>query len=329
MRRLLASAVIVVLVASIAMAPAWATFPGGNGRIAFVRGGNIWVMKPDGSGQTRLTSGGTAGNPQWSADGRRIAYDRRSADGNRDVWVMNADGTRKVRVTTHLADDADPAWSPDGRWLAFVSDRRGRGEIFTLGSTVPFGRAIRLTSTAGTGEPEATPEDPRIADAQPSWSPSGERIAFRRYFREYDISYWGYTYLLMTMDVDGTDLVAGDTGGYGVTCPTWGPGGTKVGWVDDEWWFNDGSMSSNVRHSNPDGTSRVAVTAFTEDPAWRVECLSWSPNRGTRIVFAAVIDDGSTVPAPRLALYRIASGGAGTPTLIATNAAMPDWGPAL
>jgi Tol biopolymer transport system component len=144
-------AVTLAMATALLASAAEATFPGPNGKIAFERGGNIWVMNPNGTGQVRLTSRGTTANPQWSADGRKIAYDQASGTTGRDIWVMNRNGSKKVRVSTHVKNVYDPAWSPDGRWLAFVSDRRERGEIFKIRSTPPFGTAIRLTSTAGTG----------------------------------------------------------------------------------------------------------------------------------------------------------------------------------
>jgi Tol biopolymer transport system component len=313
---------VVLLVGALLAPAARGTFPGPNGRIAFERGGNIWVMNPNGTGQTRLTRSGTAAHPQWSADGRKIAYDQASQGTGRGVWVMAANGSGKYRVTSHVANEVDPAWSPDGRWLAFVSDRRGRGEIFKVRSTAPFGKAIRLTDTAGTGEPFPTEENPRLSDSQPSWSPAGDRIAFSRYSRSDDSSAFAYTYLLATMDADGTDVLEAPTTFLASTCPAWGPGGVKVAWVDDEWEFAGGA--SNVWHSNPDRSATVNVTNFDPSTLWHLGCASWSPDRGKSIVFSGFVDSGDPTLRPRI--YRVASSGASPPTLIARNGADPDWG---
>jgi Tol biopolymer transport system component len=64
-----------------------ATFPGQNGKIAFERNGEIWVMNPDGSRQIDLNTEGS--DPDWSPDGTKIAFDR---DGNA-ILIMNADGS--------------------------------------------------------------------------------------------------------------------------------------------------------------------------------------------------------------------------------------------
>jgi Tol biopolymer transport system component len=314
-----------VALAAAMLAPAAdATFPGPNGKIAFERGGNVWVMNPNGTGQVRLTSSGTARNPQWSPDGRRSAYDQASATTARDIWVMDPNGSARFRVTTHVKNEYDPAWSPDGRWLAFVSDRRGRGEIFKLPSTVPFGTAIRLTTTAGTGEPYPTYENPRLSDSAPNWSPRGDRIAFIRHMREDDSSYLGFILLMMTMNTDGTDIREPVTqGGYGATCPSWGPGGARIAWVDDEFELDVGA-TNNVWQSNPDGSGLVAVTHFEDDVGWTWDlgCVSWSPNRGSRIVFDGYRDDGNGIPA----IYSVPSGGTSDPVRLARNAANPDWG---
>ena len=59
-------------------------------------------------------------DPQWSPDGRRLAYVR---DG--EIWVVEADGSRMTRVVAKPGGGRDPRWSPDGKRLAFISRRRG------------------------------------------------------------------------------------------------------------------------------------------------------------------------------------------------------------
>jgi hypothetical protein len=102
-----------VVLASGAGSPDWA--PDGS-KIAFdsSRDGNgeIYVMNPDGSGQTRLTNN-TAhdGDPAWSPDGSKIAFTS-ERDGSLEIYVMNADGTNQTRITDDSQDDMQPTWQP-------------------------------------------------------------------------------------------------------------------------------------------------------------------------------------------------------------------------
>src|SRR5919109_4275185 len=91
-------AVLTAALSAALVAPAQATFPGGNGKIAFVRDGAIHTMNVDGTGVTRLTSDASReGEPKWSPDGSRIAFARGD-----DIWVMNADGSNPVNLTNSI-----------------------------------------------------------------------------------------------------------------------------------------------------------------------------------------------------------------------------------
>ena len=63
--------------------------------------------------------------------GRGIAF-RSMRNGNREIYVMNADGSGKRNLTRNPAQDYRPSWSPDGRRIAFVSDRDGRLEAHVM-----------------------------------------------------------------------------------------------------------------------------------------------------------------------------------------------------
>lgn len=67
-----------------------------------------------------------------------------------DIWVVDADGTNPRRITTHLARDFSPRFSPDGRWIAFTTNRNGNNDVYVVSST--GGEPKQLTWFAGNDE---------------------------------------------------------------------------------------------------------------------------------------------------------------------------------
>jgi Tol biopolymer transport system component len=100
--------------------------------------------------------------PTWSPDGSRIAF-QSLRGGNEDIYVMDADGSNLIRLTTSVAADMHPAWSPDGTRIAFVSSRGADYDIYVMNAD-------------GSGQTALTNGDGM--DEQPSWSSDGQRIAF-------------------------------------------------------------------------------------------------------------------------------------------------------
>jgi len=91
--------------------PRWS--PRGE-RIAFMcrMGGNqICLITPDGTGLQQLTTVGNNEDPTWSPDGRHIAF-ASTRTGQKDIFVMRADGTEQVRLTSNGRENYLPDWSP-------------------------------------------------------------------------------------------------------------------------------------------------------------------------------------------------------------------------
>jgi TolB protein len=136
------------LLAAVAVSGCGAPGVGGGGEIVYAGSVNyeyptenvseIFVMDGDGSNQRQLTDLGERqpaarlwhrradlADPVLSPDGRRIAFHALAdAGSNREIYVMDADGGNKTRVTTRDGFDGYPAFSPDGQRIAFVSLRR-------------------------------------------------------------------------------------------------------------------------------------------------------------------------------------------------------------
>jgi Tol biopolymer transport system component len=161
-----------VMLSALALAaPAGATFPGPDGRIAFVQGADVFTMRRDGSNVRRLTSLAPAGAAHvgWSVNGRRLAFDLFPPGGSAQLWLMNADGSHtRLLLDDPDYDDLDPSFSPDGTNVTFsrcqTSDN-GTCAIYRIGSD-------------GTGLRALTELNPPFLDFQSPYSPDGGTIAF-------------------------------------------------------------------------------------------------------------------------------------------------------
>jgi Tol biopolymer transport system component len=126
----------------------------------------VYTVDPSGGGERLLVE--DAGEARWSPDGSAIAFTSfRDQNGKTcfeecspsgEIYVARADGTELTRLTTSEADDHSPTWSPDGRWIAFVSDRSNRNE---------HENEIWMVDADGGGLRRITTND--VWDLEPAW----------------------------------------------------------------------------------------------------------------------------------------------------------------
>ena len=116
-------------------------------QIAFVYGGDIWIVPKAGGTANRITSStGEESFPRFSPDGKSLAFSA-TYDGNTDVYTMPVAGGVPVRLTWHSGADRVVDWHPDGKKVLFASGRE---------SGTPAYRQLYLISTKG-GLPEKLP----------------------------------------------------------------------------------------------------------------------------------------------------------------------------
>ena len=238
-------------------------------------------------------------------DSALIAYGARDDDGRQQIFVVRPDGTGKTRLTQEGDQNYLPAWSRDGRKLAFTSNRSGRSQIWVMAANgsnpiqltteadnavptwSPDGKRLAFASKRtghfeiwvmnadGSDQKQVTKTDVAVANDGPAWSPDGRKIAF--------YSNRSGHYAIWLMEPDGshlTQFTTADGDRYvDSNAPAWSPDGSKIAF-----WWGVAHKSGNIWVMNVDGSNRRQLT--DQPVGINADGPAWSPD-GKKILFSS------------------------------------------
>ncbi|MDH5345673.1 MAG: amidohydrolase family protein [Gammaproteobacteria bacterium] len=192
-----------------------------DGRIVMDLAGDIWTLPAGGGEATLLVDEDfTLRRPSWSPDGGSVLYHASGVEGS-GIWVTDASGSARTRISASGMHEQDAGWHPDGERIVFASDRHGSG-LDIWERDLPTGLAWRLT-----GHP--------ANEFEPAWSANGRHLAWIR--RDED------AYRLMLRRRDEADIVVLESAER-ISSLSWRP---------------DGSLLTYVRHDGATTTLEMVI----------------------------------------------------------------------
>ena len=209
---------------------------------------NINLLDVQTGKQRRLTNSiHPVAYPRWSPNGSQIAYLSTKTPEpplpTSSIWRVKADGTDPEALVTDDGNNRSPRYSPDGKWIAFQSNRNSNADIYAL--NLESREVTRLTTHLGD-------------DSYPDWSPDGERLAF--------VSNRDGNPDIFTMTVNRQQLTNLTRNGLSEYHPTWSPDGEKIAFTR---WMGDASSRIYVIDSNGENEVELVSLPFDNDfPAW-------------------------------------------------------------
>lgn len=228
------------------------------------------------------------GAARISPDGQWVAYTVTTTDSvkdrrDSDLWMTSWDGTRTVRLTSSPESESNPRWSPDNRYLAFVSgryDAKG-GQLWLLDRT--GGEAVRLTDLkGGIGDYEWSPDGTRLVivsrDPDPSEAkqdsargkaPSPivmDRYAFKRDGEGYLEHRRNHLWIVTVASRTAVQLTTGD---FDDSAPRWSPDGTRLAFTSERSGSDPDRQNNSdvyVVDATPGATPRQLTTCWAPTP---------------------------------------------------------------
>ncbi|HEX5072491.1 MAG TPA: S9 family peptidase [Gemmatimonadaceae bacterium] len=266
-------------------------------------------------------------DPRISPDGKWVAYTVTIADSARDkndtdVWMASWDGKENIRITSTKDGESSPRWSPDGRYLSFVSSRdNGKGgQVWLLDRR--GGEATRLTEIkGGVSSYEWSPDGTRLVLVvdDPEDEPSGDStkakapkpIVLDRYHFKQDVQgYLGnqrsHLYLF---DVATKTLDTLTSGKYDESNPSWSPDGKTIAFVSDRSPDPDKSINTDIYLIDArKGAEMRRLTTFVGEDNNSGSKLAWSPDGKSIAYVRGVATTMSIYDQYRVAVIPVAGG---------------------
>ena len=194
-----------------------------------------------------------------------------------EIYVMDVDGNNQRRLTNNPNFDISPSWSPDGKRIAFMSDRDGH---FNMPGGLPAYEIYVMDADGG--NPQNLTNDPN-SDSSPSWSPDGKRIVFKSN-RDGNRDGNRNNYEIYVMDADGNNQQRLTDNDFYDSSPSWSPDSERIAFVSrrDGHFIGDFGLSYEIYVMDADGKNTRRLTNNRKND-WSP---SWSPD-GKWIAFSA------------------------------------------
>jgi Tol biopolymer transport system component len=179
-------------------------------------------------------------------------------DRNLEIYVVNVDGSNPLNLTNRKsANDIQPAWSPDGRWIAFASNRSGRWQLYVMRYTRSSKtKAQRLLVTSGT-------------DVNPAWSPDGTQIAFEGNRKgNWDIFVVKVKASSTSVAVSGVPSDLTKSPGADDRDPSWSPKSDKLVFTTTATQSPNWNLATVTVSSQPKQTPLLSTSAAEFRPEW-------------------------------------------------------------